>query len=301
MAESVGAQEVRRMTELYRPRSGDRAACVAEMWDKRAERWRRSRWSEDLRGGASMHRIQATASYLRNRGLLGPNCDVIDVGCGPGRFATEFAHTARSVTGIDISPRTVEYAQQFAQQAGQGNTAFFTCDFKALDLARAGMMEAYDLAFCSITPAVQGAQGLERFMSLSRSWCYMSMFVHGHNALHQRIMGEVFPQYPCKIRDGRAFYAAFNLLFLEGYYPITNYYRQERDSRLPVTEESAWLCLAQLLPPQERTPENLRQLLTWMETHAEEDGATTEHSEFTYGSLLWDKRDKGANRQLDGL
>ena len=301
MAESMGARELRRMAELYQPRAGDRAAATAEMWDRRAEHWRQSRWTEDLHGGPAMHRVQATADYLRGQGLLGPDCDVIDIGCGPGRFAAEFARTARSVTGVDISPRTVEYAQLFTRQAGRDNTRFFTGDFKTLDLAQAGLEGAFDLAFCSITPAVQGEHGLEKLMRLSRRWCYMSLFVHGHNALHQRMLQEVFPTYPRKIRDGRAFYAAFNLLFLQGYYPITSYYRQPRSSRLPVTLDSAGLCLAQLLPPEERSQENLEALYRWMGEHAEEDGAITEYSEFTYGSLLWDKTDRGLVRQLDGL
>ena len=38
--------------------------------------------------------------------------DVLDVACGPGLVACEFAQHARRVTGIDITPKMIEQAKE---------------------------------------------------------------------------------------------------------------------------------------------------------------------------------------------
>jgi ubiquinone/menaquinone biosynthesis C-methylase UbiE len=40
------------------------------------------------------------------------SCQVLEVGCGPGKVAAEFARTGATVTGVDLSARMVEIAQQ---------------------------------------------------------------------------------------------------------------------------------------------------------------------------------------------
>ena len=49
-----------------------------------------------------------------------PNDTVLDVACGPGLMACEFAAVARHVTGIDLTPAMIERAR--AQQESQGQT-----------------------------------------------------------------------------------------------------------------------------------------------------------------------------------
>ena len=179
MYDSLGAQELARMTCLHDESSADRAGRSPKMWDTRIEVWKRASWEDNVRNGAAMNRIKDTAAYLRGQGLLGPGTSVVDIGCGPGRFAAEFARTAQRVVGIDISPRTIEYARQFAKEMGRENTEFLTADFQTMDIAAHDMYEAFDLAYCSITPALGNSGGLQKFMDLSKGWCYMSSFVRG--------------------------------------------------------------------------------------------------------------------------
>jgi SAM-dependent methyltransferase len=42
---------------------------------------------------------------------------ITDLGCGPGLYASYFAHAGAEVTGIDISKRSVEYARRVARHA----------------------------------------------------------------------------------------------------------------------------------------------------------------------------------------
>ena len=83
-------------------------------------------------------RVQATADFLRKHGLLDADMDVIDIGCGPGRFVAEFAKTAHYVEGTDLSPKMLEYAAEYAASQGIHNVSFIPCDFKQLDIDEMG-------------------------------------------------------------------------------------------------------------------------------------------------------------------
>src|SRR6516164_4103047 len=51
---------------------------------------------------------------------VGPDDSVLDVACGPGLMACEFAKVARHVTGIDLTPAMIDQAR--ALQCSQGLT-----------------------------------------------------------------------------------------------------------------------------------------------------------------------------------
>ena len=301
MAENLGAQELAHMMALHGDNPADRFVNTAAVWDARVESWAKANWQENLAWGAAMARVKDTAAYLRGQGLLGPEADVIDIGCGPGRFVTEFARTARSAMGIDISPRTIDYARRFAKEAGQQNTAFLAADFQALDLAAAGLEGAFDLAFSAITPAIRGMAGLEKFMALSRAWCYVSNFVQSRDALYERIGREVFGRPVYKQWEGKHFYTTFNILFLLGYQPVTGYYTQVKESRRQVSQEAANACAEAVLPPTEQTEANIRKIYDWLGAHADGEGGIREQSRFLYGWLLWDQRLRGESRRFDWI
>ena len=52
---------------------------------------------------------------------VGNDDEVLDVACGPGLVASEFARHARQVTGIDITPAMIDQAQKRQQEQNQTN------------------------------------------------------------------------------------------------------------------------------------------------------------------------------------
>ncbi len=48
--------------------------------------------------------------FSQIKGLIKPNCTVIDVGCGTGRFSFTVADKCTSVVGIDLSKRNIDVA-----------------------------------------------------------------------------------------------------------------------------------------------------------------------------------------------
>jgi SAM-dependent methyltransferase len=60
---------------------------------------------------------------------------VLDVACGPGLVACEFARHARHVTGIDITPAMIEQARKRGQEAGLANVDWAVGDALPLPYA----------------------------------------------------------------------------------------------------------------------------------------------------------------------
>jgi SAM-dependent methyltransferase len=49
-----------------------------------------------------------------------PGAQVLDLGCGPGLYATRLARLGLQVTGVDFSQNSIDYAVEAARQAGLG-------------------------------------------------------------------------------------------------------------------------------------------------------------------------------------
>jgi SAM-dependent methyltransferase len=63
--------------------------------------------------------------WMRGRGLLGGRPDLLDLGCGIGRFCLALAPEVRSVLGLDLSPGMVEAARR--RCAGHANIRIEAC------------------------------------------------------------------------------------------------------------------------------------------------------------------------------
>ena len=55
---------------------------------------------------------QEVVAFMRAAQLLGPEKDVLDLGCGIGRFVRALAPHVRHVTGLDISAKMIDEAQR---------------------------------------------------------------------------------------------------------------------------------------------------------------------------------------------
>jgi SAM-dependent methyltransferase len=265
---------------LWEKRSESPVQHSPEVWDSRAGEWI-NRLGERGSGAHMRGRASAAAAFLKDRGLLGGSDSVIDVGCGPGLFVTEFAHTAKHATGLDFSARFIDYARKYAAVLGVKNVDFRQCDFNGLNIEEAGLVGAYDLVFTSITPAASGKGCLDKLMRMSRRWCYNASFVHAEDDLAERVSRDVFGHELVPRWDGRGFYALANLLWLSGYYPETSYYDETRDeTAAPTLSEAAGLASRCGYENGEGAQRVLRYL--------EAAGEVRRRSRFRYGVILWD-------------
>jgi SAM-dependent methyltransferase len=76
---------------------------------------------------------------MRAWGLLGPGRDMLDIGCGIGRFVAALAPEIGRVTGIDISRRMIDLARQHC--AGLANVRLLPCSGRDLAPFAAGSFD----------------------------------------------------------------------------------------------------------------------------------------------------------------
>ena len=285
--------QLRFYEELYDTKFDEHRVSRREAWNHRAGEWDAKYRAEKEKAQHEV-RIRDMAAWLRGRGLLTAEQDVADVGCGPGRFVAEFAKTARSVLGTDISQKMMEYGEAWCREQGLTNVRFQALDFRKADIGALGWEGQFDLVFSSITPAVSGLQGLDNLLRMSRGWCFNASFVYSDNVLHSRIMQELFGRSPRRDKTSHShwFHELFNVLWLRGYYPECSYYKQYRELQLPADRATAERLCYFLLEEGEVTEENTLRVQRFLEENADADGFLTEVSDCWYGWLLWDVRDR---------
>jgi len=70
--------------------------------------------------GASrkLETIEKTVNHLISTSLLKQGDKVLDLGCGPGLYSNRLCQHGINITGIDISRRSIEFAQKTAKEQG---------------------------------------------------------------------------------------------------------------------------------------------------------------------------------------
>lgn len=96
--------------------------------------------------------IDRSVAWMADTLGLGPGKAVLDLGCGPGLYASRLARRGVSVTGVDGSRRSIDYAIQAAAGAGLSITYRYENYLALADQAQ------YDAAlliygdFCPLSP-----------------------------------------------------------------------------------------------------------------------------------------------------
>jgi SAM-dependent methyltransferase len=215
-------------------------ACASrEVWNKKSDFWVRN-FDRPNGEAKNRRRLAAIAAHLRHWGQLRPIHRVVDIGCGPGFYVTEFARTAEHVLGVDISDRMLDYAQAHARQAGVENVSWQTADFPGqTDVAALGWEKSFDLVFTSTTPAFDGPEALGQIHRMSRGYCFHNGWISRSNSLIDELTRRLCGKEPERENPGESAYALFNILWLTDCQPAINYYHEASEDVVAVTPERA--------------------------------------------------------------
>ncbi|MBE6017034.1 MAG: class I SAM-dependent methyltransferase [Lachnospiraceae bacterium] len=282
-------KEKEHFIDLWNSRKSSGMSHTKEAWDKRSSGWVSSLNEEKNVAERSERRVRETAEFLRSRGVLQSSDTVIDIGCGPGRFAAEFARTSGMVYGIDISPQMCCYGAEHALSLGLDNVKFLPCDFQKTDIDEMGWRDRFDLVFSSITPAMSSYESLRKSENMSRKYCFQSNYTKVTDSLCDEVLTEVLPpEFRPTPREIRSFYVLFNILLLEGKCPETRYYADIDDHKFYVDDafvEKTFRFAPKA--PKEQYFEKVRDAIL---RRADSEGFVEVHREWHYGWILWDVR-----------
>jgi SAM-dependent methyltransferase len=77
---------------------------------------------------------EAQIDWLWEKLGLSPGAKLLDLTCGPGLYAVEFAHRGCAVTGVDFGPASIAYARDLARSEGVADRcAFIQQDLRQSD------------------------------------------------------------------------------------------------------------------------------------------------------------------------
>jgi len=192
-------------------------------WDNRAEEFNKT-----VCQSSPDERIRKIVEFLSQNSLLTKKSSVLDIGCGPGRFAVEFAKLATDVTGLDISDNMLDYAVQNAEAANLTNVSFKNLNWDEVDLEKYGWRKRFDLVTAVNSPGIHDQSTLEKMIEASKGYCFLSYFAARYDSVQDIIRTKVL-----KLSEGKFYintvYSIFNILWLTGYYPSILYVDTARE------------------------------------------------------------------------
>lgn len=133
---------------------------VAELWndDHTSARMLACHLDPEVDLSSRNHRfIDRSVDWIIKRFNLGPGSRAADFGCGPGLYALPLAKTGATVSGIDLSVRSIDYARKAAASAG------LTIDYINRNYLNYESDNRFDLIimimcdFCALSPEQRAA------------------------------------------------------------------------------------------------------------------------------------------------
>lgn len=258
-----------------------------ETWDRLSEGWRKD--PPDVRAAKFQQCIDLSA-YLVERGVITEDSNIIDIGCGSGDYASEFAKTAKWVTCTDISPKMLELCKDTMDACGHKNVDYIDYDFLAMDIDEAGWAKKYDLVFTSLTPAMDGSKSIEKVNQVSRRWCFNNSFVYRKDNLRNAVMESVYGKPVTNRWGNSSTYCLFNILWQMGYTPEVKYYKEVISHEYDLTLEMAKGVTINVIRDREPTQEEVQKTFEHLQTMAV-DGKITKTTESLFSWILWNVGD----------
>ncbi|MCC3868858.1 class I SAM-dependent methyltransferase [Terrisporobacter mayombei] len=146
--------------------------------------------------------------------MIDSNFQVLDVGCGSGRYSIALSNLCENITGIDLSPKMIENANNNKEAYKASNAEFYCEDWSD-----------FDLVFAHMTPAVNNAETFEKLSKASRKYCVLCKPTRRTDPVSDKVKELVGISKNKESCDMDIAYA-FEMLWLQGYEPKVEYEKQ---------------------------------------------------------------------------
>jgi len=196
-------------------------------WDNRVQEFNRNKPDE---------RINLITDFLLQKRMLTKASTVLDIGCGPGKFALEFAKTAQYVIGVDIAPKMIQAARENSSKQRFSNVEFVELDWQKVDLAALEWSKKFDLITAIMSPAINNKENLDKMIQASKGYCLICHFLERFDSVGDELQKHVFGQKKEDKYGNRGLYCLFNILWLAKLYPEIHYVSSDRQVNRTVEE-----------------------------------------------------------------
>jgi len=232
-------------------------------------------------------RIGLISNLLREKKMLHQNSTVLDIGCGPGKFALEFAQTARRVVGLDISPKMLQKAAENAVTQGKG-VEYKELDWEKADLDTLKWKKAFSLVTAIMSPALNSKESLDKMIEAGNDYCLISHFMERHDSIGDELKNRILGIKGDDEYGNRGIYCCLNILWHYKLYPEIVYFHTEREGTRPLSRAKEHY-LKRLEKKIELTESQRTEIVDFLENKAE-NGMIREKINSKIACMYWQNR-----------
>jgi SAM-dependent methyltransferase len=155
-------------------------------------------------------------ALVKSQGVEIAHRAILDIGCGTGICTLPLAREAAMVTGLDDSEVMLGRMVEAASAVGLHNVGPVTASWKTLDPAVSGFENAFDIAWVSMSPAVQTLQDFQKMEQCARQWC---VYIGWGRKRKNDLMEEIFGLHGLAFGPPPGVEAAYDILVRAGRTP----------------------------------------------------------------------------------
>lgn len=249
------------------------------LWDSRAEEFNKSFLKKENR-----KRTNDLINFLVSKCSLNKEGEILDIGCGPGKYSLEFSKLCENVTGIDISSEMIKYAKVNAEEQNVKNIDFQLMPWENISIEEKGWERKYDLVFASMCPGINSKDALIKMVQASKGYCFISSFAKRNDKVMDELYEKVYGEEHSS-RWGKNIYCAFNILWNLGFYPEICYHDMKSDKVYPL-EKAIELYTLQIQRGREKS-KDIKDKVTEYLTSISEDGIIKDTMEAKIAWIYW--------------
>ncbi|NLL62669.1 MAG: class I SAM-dependent methyltransferase [Ruminococcaceae bacterium] len=254
-----------------------------ETWDRKAKNWKSD--SKETRE-RKIRQVDALIDFLLKNAVLESSFDVLDLGCGSGKYAVKMAEYVKSVTCSDISPIMLEYCKENAKEAGLKNIRFQEADFLTQSVLELQWEKKFDFVFTSLTPAVDSLKSIEKIEQITRKWAFNSSFVYLKDSLKDEICINVFEKELVSSWGNSSPYSIWNILWHKGRFPKIDYYEDESEEKYELSLETAEQIAESIIRDRDPNEEEINRVYKYLEKRYG-NAPFVRKTEAMYAWILW--------------
>ncbi len=251
-------------------------AASVEMWDSMAQQF--AEFEMPTKENSFLIKMIAEKNLISKEG------SILDVGCGAGKYSFALSDACHQVTGLDLSPKMIEKANEKKTELGKENIEFYVNDWHASDLESMGYKGKFDLVIANMTPAVRNAQTFLKLNEASKGHCVLTKPIKRKDPVSDAIREMLGIADKKESADIEVLYA-LELLWLQGMLPEMHYEEQLWEMKKPI--EAAYKLYANRMKSYRAlTPEEETKIREYLIAIAE-DGLVAENVETTIVTICW--------------
>lgn len=251
-----------------------------QAWDNRAE---------EFNSHGRDERRDRIIDLLLEKQMLDRNSTVLDIGCGPGKFVIEFAPTAHSVIGVDLSPKMLQYAAENAAARRLNNVKFRELNWHTADLAALNWQKKFSLVTGIMSPAISNRASLEKMIAAGNQYGLICHFVERHDSVGDRLKTEILGRDVNHEFGNTSLYCSFNVLWLYKLFPEVAYFDLEREVTRPVAEAYE-TSIAKFEMRGELTAAQKTEIRRYLHEMADDNDMVTEKVTSKIACIYWQNR-----------